>query len=213
MTQDCHLTLFHPISTTLCILLAHTITTTRQNQSRCSIIIIIPLTLSDCSNRPGQLRTCPQKRSRWTSKFANREAFQQQVFLGDALREFQRTRGSGIANSAERILSTSEIYCWNRAWRTQGQCSTSAVATLKSSGRSTLPDTSALISQRRHSENAKGTAQTWTFVQAPALNASPAELVLCFEVLIHEKSLTGYHQLIHYLAERHKGSLLYVRRL
>ena len=57
-------------------------------------------------------------------------------------------------------------------------------------------------------EIAKRARPDWTFVQAPALNASPAELVLCFEVLIHQESLTGYHQLIHYLAEKTQRILL-----
>ena len=107
---------------------------------------------------------------------------------------------------AERILSTSEIYCWNRASRKHGQCSTSAAATLKSSGRSTSPDTSASISQRRH----------WRLRSAPAQMGVCSgsrlecigEMVLCFEVLIHQESLTGYHQLIHYLAEKTQRILL-----
>ncbi len=57
-------------------------------------------------------------------------------------------------------------------------------------------------------EIAKRARPDWTFLQAPALNASPAEMVLCFEVLIHQESLAAYHQLIHYLAEKTQRVLL-----
>jgi SAM-dependent methyltransferase len=57
-------------------------------------------------------------------------------------------------------------------------------------------------------EIAKRARPDWAFLQAPALNASPAEMVLCFEVLIHQESLTAYHQLIHYLADKTQTILL-----
>ena len=57
-------------------------------------------------------------------------------------------------------------------------------------------------------EIAKRARPDWTFLQAPALNASSAELVICFEVLIHQESLTAYHQLIHYLAEKTQTILI-----
>ena len=57
-------------------------------------------------------------------------------------------------------------------------------------------------------EIAKHARPDWTFLQAPALNAPPAELVFCFEVLIHQESLTAYRQLIDYLADKTQKILL-----
>jgi hypothetical protein len=57
-------------------------------------------------------------------------------------------------------------------------------------------------------EIAKRARPDWTFLQAPCPRASPAELVLCFEVLIHQQSLTAYRELISYLAEKTQSVLL-----
>jgi hypothetical protein len=55
---------------------------------------------------------------------------------------------------------------------------------------------------------AKRTRPDWTFLPAPAIGAPAAELVLCFEVLIHQETLSAYLALIKYLAEKTEGSLL-----
>lgn len=57
-------------------------------------------------------------------------------------------------------------------------------------------------------EIAKRARPDWVFRQAPCPHASPAELVLCFEVLIHQDSLTAYNELIRYLAEKAQRVLL-----
>ena len=58
-------------------------------------------------------------------------------------------RGSGVGSRGENS-STSEVSCWSRERRKYDQCSMSAAATLKLSGRSTSPGTSGSISRRRH---------------------------------------------------------------
>lgn len=57
-------------------------------------------------------------------------------------------------------------------------------------------------------EIAKRARPDWAFLQAPCPHASPAELVLCFEVLIHQESLAAYHELIYYLAKKTQRVLL-----
>jgi SAM-dependent methyltransferase len=57
-------------------------------------------------------------------------------------------------------------------------------------------------------EAAKRKRPDWTFLQAPAADAAVAELVLCFEVLIHQESLAAYLRLIDYLAEKTRSVLL-----
>jgi hypothetical protein len=57
-------------------------------------------------------------------------------------------------------------------------------------------------------EIAKRARPDWSFLQAPCPHAPPAELVLCFEVLIHQESVTEYNQLVHYLAEKTQRVLL-----
>jgi len=48
----------------------------------------------------------------------------------------------------------------------------------------------------------------WEFHLAPAADVQPAEMVLCFEVLIHQETETGYKGIIAFLAEKTLGSLL-----
>jgi hypothetical protein len=57
-------------------------------------------------------------------------------------------------------------------------------------------------------EIAKRARPDWTFFPAPARNAPGAELVLCFEVLIHQDTLGQYLDLIKYLAEKTESTLL-----
>jgi Methyltransferase domain len=57
-------------------------------------------------------------------------------------------------------------------------------------------------------EIAKQARPDWTFFPAPAMNAPAAELVLCFEVLIHQEALGKYLDLIKYLAEKTEKILL-----
>jgi SAM-dependent methyltransferase len=48
----------------------------------------------------------------------------------------------------------------------------------------------------------------WTFIQAPAPEVTPAELVICFEVAIHQETESDYRRLIAYLAERTERTLI-----
>jgi hypothetical protein len=48
----------------------------------------------------------------------------------------------------------------------------------------------------------------WTFVRAPAPHVTPAELVLCFEVAIHQQSAEDYFELIRFVAEKTSGTLI-----
>jgi SAM-dependent methyltransferase len=57
-------------------------------------------------------------------------------------------------------------------------------------------------------EIAKRARPDWSFRQAPCPDAAPADFVLCFEVLIHQESLTGYNELIRYLAAKTRRVLL-----
>jgi hypothetical protein len=57
-------------------------------------------------------------------------------------------------------------------------------------------------------EIAKSARPDWTFFTTPAVNAPTAELVLCFEVLIHQETLGQYLDLIKFLAERTDSTLL-----
>jgi hypothetical protein len=55
---------------------------------------------------------------------------------------------------------------------------------------------------------AKRARPDWTFLPAPAIGAPTAELVLSFEVLIHQETLAAYLALIKYLAEKTERILL-----
>ena len=55
---------------------------------------------------------------------------------------------------------------------------------------------------------AKRARPDWTFLPAPAQDTPAAELVLCFEVLIHQESSAAYLKLIDYLAEKTRRILL-----
>jgi hypothetical protein len=48
----------------------------------------------------------------------------------------------------------------------------------------------------------------WEFRLAPALDVDPAEMVLCFDVLIHQETEAAYLAMIGFLAEKTSGSLL-----
>jgi hypothetical protein len=48
----------------------------------------------------------------------------------------------------------------------------------------------------------------WEFRTTPAPNVSPAEMVLCLEVLIHQETEVAYQALIAFLAEKTLGTLL-----
>jgi hypothetical protein len=55
---------------------------------------------------------------------------------------------------------------------------------------------------------AAGKKPDWVFVEAPALDVCPAEMVLCFEVLIHQESERDYRQLVGFLAEKTLKTLI-----
>jgi SAM-dependent methyltransferase len=55
---------------------------------------------------------------------------------------------------------------------------------------------------------AKRARPDWTFISAPAISAPAAELVLCFEVLIHQETLGAYLALVECLAEKTEKILL-----
>jgi hypothetical protein len=57
-------------------------------------------------------------------------------------------------------------------------------------------------------EIAKRARPSWTFLRAPAQDTPAAELVLWFEVLIHQESSAAYLKLIDYLAEKTRRVLL-----
>jgi SAM-dependent methyltransferase len=57
-------------------------------------------------------------------------------------------------------------------------------------------------------EIARRARPDWTFLPAPAISAPAAELVLCFEVLIHQETLGAYLALIKYVAEKTERILL-----
>ncbi len=57
-------------------------------------------------------------------------------------------------------------------------------------------------------EAAKRKRPDWTFLFAPAAHAPAVELVLCFEVLIHQETPSAYLGLIDYLAEKTRSVLL-----
>jgi 2-polyprenyl-3-methyl-5-hydroxy-6-metoxy-1,4-benzoquinol methylase len=57
-------------------------------------------------------------------------------------------------------------------------------------------------------EIARRARPDWQFCLAPATNLPSAEMVLCFEVLIHQKDKASYDALIRLLAEKTRGSLL-----
>jgi hypothetical protein len=48
----------------------------------------------------------------------------------------------------------------------------------------------------------------WTFVQAPAFNVRAADMVLCFEVAIHQKTAEDYHGLVNFLASKTTHTLI-----
>lgn len=48
----------------------------------------------------------------------------------------------------------------------------------------------------------------WTFVEAPAADVNPAELVLCFEVAIHQETTSEYRDLIDFLIKKTRGTLI-----
>jgi hypothetical protein len=48
----------------------------------------------------------------------------------------------------------------------------------------------------------------WHFLEAPALDVEPADLVLCFEVAIHQQTLEDYRGLIAFLADKAKRTLI-----
>ena len=63
-----------------------------------------------------------------------------------------------------------------------------------------------------HSPTALGIAKLarpdWTFLLAPAKDAPPCDLVLCFEVLIHQETVEAYRAVIDYLVGKTEGALL-----
>jgi hypothetical protein len=48
----------------------------------------------------------------------------------------------------------------------------------------------------------------WRFLEAPAPHVPPAELVLCFEVAIHQRSARDYHDLIEFVTEKTARTLI-----
>ena len=48
----------------------------------------------------------------------------------------------------------------------------------------------------------------WTFVETPALDVAPADMVLCFEVAIHQKTAQAYRELVGFLASKTRRTLI-----
>jgi hypothetical protein len=55
---------------------------------------------------------------------------------------------------------------------------------------------------------ARAVRPDWQFVQMPAENVDPCDFVLCFEVTIHQETSQDYRELISFLAEKTRISLI-----
>lgn len=132
-------------------------------------------------------------------------------FLNDVFWEFRYThfaeRGSGVgsrgdnaeykrqllkAHGAERADSVLDVGC--------GDLEVVSTLSLK---------TYVGVDQSRAALEIAGRARPdWTFLPAPAREAPVSELVICFEVLIHQETLEAYRALVEYLAEKSGGVLI-----
>ena len=174
-------------------------TAIRQNQSRCCIttndsVNVVGLLDPPGATTPAEKEAVAQANSQIAKHFNNK------LFWEMRYANFSE-RGSGVGSRGENLEYKRNLLLTQGVEKVRsvldvGCGDLEVVRALNLTGYVGVDQSTKTL------EIAKRARPDWAFLQAPALNASPAEMVLCFEVLIHQESLTAYHQLIHYLAEK-----------
>ncbi|MGH6857562.1 MAG: hypothetical protein ACRECP_07970 [Methylocella sp.] len=132
--------------------------------------------------------------------------FDNRVFWDLRYRHF-RERGSGIGSRGDNLLLKRQLL------REQGVEAASTVLDVGCGDLEVIKDLAIVnylgIDQSSETlEIAQLARPDWSFRLAPAADAPAAEMVICFEVLIHQETDEAYRVLIDFLAQKTIGSLL-----
>jgi SAM-dependent methyltransferase len=118
-----------------------------------------------------------------------------------------RERGSGIGSRGDNLLLKRKLL------REQGVEAASSVLDVGCGDLEVIKDLAIVnylgIDQSCETlEIAKLARPDWRFKLAPAADVPAAEMVICFEVLIHQETEEAYRALIDFLAQKTIGTLL-----
>ncbi len=132
--------------------------------------------------------------------------FDNRVFWDMRYKHFLE-RGSGIGSRGDNLLFKRQLL------REQGVETASSVLDVGCGDLEVIRDLAidnylGIDQSSETLEIAQGARPDWRFLLAPAAAAPAAEMVLCFEVLIHQETEPAYRTLIEFLAEKTLGSLL-----
>jgi hypothetical protein len=132
--------------------------------------------------------------------------FDNRVYWDLRYRHF-RERGSGIGSRGDNLLLKRKLL------REQGVEAASSVLDVGCGDLEVIKDLAIVnylgIDQSCETlEIAKLARPDWRFKLAPAADVPAAEMVICFEVLIHQETEEAYQALIDFLAQKTIGSLL-----
>jgi hypothetical protein len=134
------------------------------------------------------------------------DQFESRLFWDMRYRHFPE-RGSGIGSRGENLAYKRELL------RAEGAEKASSVldvgcGDLEVVGELDLQNYVGIDHSSESLALAAAARPDWKFYKSPALEAAPAELVLCFEVAIHQESAADYHDLIEFLASRTSQTLI-----
>jgi hypothetical protein len=132
--------------------------------------------------------------------------FDNRVFWDLRYRHF-RERGSGIGSRGDNLLLKRQLL------REQGVEAASSVLDVGCGDLEVIKDLAIVnylgIDQSSETlEIAQLARPDWSFKLTPATDVPAAEMVICFEVLIHQETEEAYRDLIDFLAQKTIGSLL-----
>ncbi len=132
--------------------------------------------------------------------------FDNRVFWDFRYRHF-RERGSGIGSRGDKLLLKRQLL------KEQGVETASSVLDVGCGDLEVIKDLAIVnyLGIDQSSETlaiARLARPDWSFKLAPAADAPAAEMVICFEVLIHQETAEAYRVLIEFLAQKTIGSLL-----
>ena len=134
-----------------------------------------------------------------------RERFDTQLFWDLRYNRFPE-RGSGVGSRGENLAYKRDLLI-SEGVETAASVLDVGCGDLEVVGGLNLQNYLGLDQSQQSLDVAQAKRPDWQFMLAPS-DAPPADFVICFEVLIHQRSLAEYRQLVEYVAQRTRHRLI-----
>lgn len=134
-----------------------------------------------------------------------REQFDTQLFWDLRYNRFPE-RGSGVGSRGDNLAYKRDLLI-SEGVETAASVLDVGCGDLEVVGSLNLHNYLGLDQSQQSLDVARSKRPDWQFMLAPG-DAPPADFVICFEVLIHQRSLDEYRQLVEYVAQRTRQRLI-----